>query len=264
MHKQPRLEERWVGDYEGLKDRAIAATLDDRELMEAFQTGTQLPRGFGFAVDERIAEIPWAVANLPAGRVLDAGSALNHEVILARLSQRAGSLTITTFTAEEEHPHPGLEYVTADLRDLPFADAAFDAVVSISTLEHVGMDNSEYGSDEPASPEPDGELDRALSELRRVLRPGGRLLITLPYGQAENHGWLRQFDAAGIERIRAVLGEGSSEVRVYGHGFRGWQLSEPRRASQARFHDPRGRTGPDPDCTFAAGAVACIALDLPL
>ncbi len=47
-------------------------------------------------------------------------------------------------------------------RELPFADASFDAVVSFETIEHVL----------------DGE--RFLLELRRVLRPGGRLIASTP------------------------------------------------------------------------------------
>jgi hypothetical protein len=31
------------------------------------------------------------------------------------------------------------------MRDLPFPDAACDTIVSLSTLEHVGMDNSRFG-----------------------------------------------------------------------------------------------------------------------
>ena len=45
---------------------------------------------------------------------------------------------------------------------LPFADASVAAAVSANLLEHV----------------PDDE--RALAELRRVLRPGGRAVIVVP------------------------------------------------------------------------------------
>ena len=52
----------------------------------------------------------------------------------------------------------GVDARVADVQDLPFADASFDLVAAMWMLYHV----------------PD--LDRGLAEIRRVLRPGGRLL----------------------------------------------------------------------------------------
>jgi SAM-dependent methyltransferase len=59
---------------------------------------------------------------------------------------------------------PDVEVVAADVRRLPFADATFDTVLSNSTLDHFATS---------------GEIRLALAELGRVLRPGGRLLVTL-------------------------------------------------------------------------------------
>jgi SAM-dependent methyltransferase len=57
-----------------------------------------------------------------------------------------------------------LKATCTDIRRLPFADAAFDIVVSNSTLDHFeSMD----------------EIVTGLRELRRVLKPGGQLLLTL-------------------------------------------------------------------------------------
>ncbi len=54
--------------------------------------------------------------------------------------------------------------VGADVRQLPFADGTFDLVVSNSTLDHF---------------QTEAELLASLRELRRVMRPGGELLLTL-------------------------------------------------------------------------------------
>ena len=59
---------------------------------------------------------------------------------------------------------PGVDVVKADVRRLPFAEGTFDTVLSNSTLDHFA---------DPA------QIHLALAELRRVLRPGGRLLVTL-------------------------------------------------------------------------------------
>src|SRR5689334_14100563 len=80
MRREPELESAYLARYAQTKDRAIAETLDDPAMLERFRVPAQLPRGFGFALDERIVEIPWAFAAMGGGRLLDAGSALNHPV----------------------------------------------------------------------------------------------------------------------------------------------------------------------------------------
>lgn len=62
------------------------------------------------------------------------------------------------------------------LRDLPFGDEEFDVAIAISTLEHIGRDNTQYG----LAVEESDTLDAALHELRRVAK---RLLITVPSGK---------------------------------------------------------------------------------
>lgn len=53
--------------------------------------------------------------------------------------------------------------VLASINELPYADASFDAVVSVDVLESDGVDER-----------------KALSELLRVTRPGGCVLVTVP------------------------------------------------------------------------------------
>src|SRR5262249_13397772 len=60
--------------------------------------------------------------------------------------------------------HRRVASLEADVRDLPFRDASFDVVVSTSTLDHFAAR---------------GDIERSLVEIRRVLRPPGRLILTL-------------------------------------------------------------------------------------
>ena len=46
----------------------------------------------------------------------------------------------------------GMERLVADVRALPLPDASVDQVLLVSTLEHVGADNTGYGLDAEAAP----------------------------------------------------------------------------------------------------------------
>jgi SAM-dependent methyltransferase len=54
---------------------------------------------------------------------------------------------------------------------IPFHDAAFDVVLSLEMLEHI----------------PARSRERVLAELFRVLRPGGRLIVSFPADQTARH-----------------------------------------------------------------------------
>jgi SAM-dependent methyltransferase len=84
--------------------------------------------------------------------------------------------------------HPQLDARVADIRELPFEDLTFEAVVSNSTLDHF--------------PSP-AEIAASLREINRVLRPGGSLLVTLDNGMnpvvaARNALPARWRDATGL------------------------------------------------------------------
>ncbi len=75
-----------------------------------------------------------------------------------------------TEAAQLPGPTPG-GLVNADALALPFADAAFDRVIAAEVLEHIPDDH------------------RAIRELARVLRPGGRLAVTVPSHWPERVCW---------------------------------------------------------------------------
>jgi SAM-dependent methyltransferase len=62
----------------------------------------------------------------------------------------------------------------ADAADLPFVDGAFDAAVACLVFEHIDA------------------MDRAIGEVARVLRPGGRFVLMLnhPLLQTPGSGWI--------------------------------------------------------------------------
>jgi SAM-dependent methyltransferase len=115
---------------------------------------------------------------LPTGaKVLDLGSPKELAMILAR---RRGYHVVATdiLAGEVERARRmcdaqgitgnGLGQVRCEVVDgraLPYADGTFDAAVSVSVLEHI----------------PESGDERTISELIRVIKPGARLVATVPF-----------------------------------------------------------------------------------
>ena len=202
-------------------DQALAAMGDGRFL--------EAPPG----TDERLIEIPWSVARVQAGdHLLDIGTANAEPAYVAALLDR-GAAEITGVDLAEVDV-PGIRTVVADVRDLPFEDGAFNLALCVSTLEHVGRDNRVYGAADEADPE--GVAD-ALEELRRVLASDGRLVVTVPCGEAEDHGWFVQLEPDAWNE--AFLGAGFSvlEEEIYAHGPDGWRAAPDFRPTGVRYGD---------------------------
>jgi SAM-dependent methyltransferase len=204
----------------------------DRYITQLVSGGGALPANrFAAGLDERALEIPLALATArlhERGEVLDAGSALNLPLVRAIVGRPCARVTHFTQSDAAEPILPGDEdcYLRAfgDLRRIEFPDAVFDRVVCVSTLEHVGMDNDRYGA--ATEQAPDTAAD-AVTELVRVLAPGGELLITVPYGRAASHGWFRIFDADGLRQLLTPLRPLRVEERFFYHD-RGWAAGGPQ------------------------------------
>ena len=82
-----------------------------------------------------------------------------------RLAAKLGDSLRGTFVARQ-----------ADLRDLPYPDGHFDRITVISVIEHV--------------PDPGDKV--GIAELARVLAPGGKLLLTVPFGMTARDFFLHE------------------------------------------------------------------------
>jgi SAM-dependent methyltransferase len=221
-------------------DDAVTLGLGARERGERI-SWLQAPPG----TDERVVEIPWVLSRLrDSGRVLEVGYAHAETAYLGGLL-RAGVELVGVDLASRDVD--GMETIQADVRTLPFDPGSFDQVLLVSTLEHVGADNTIYG----LAQEHDGRArTEALHELRRVLRNDGSLLVTVPLGEPGDHGWFRQDDESGWTRLYARTGFFVQEIEAYELGDEGWRATRSFRAEGVRY----GERGP------AASAVLCAEL----
>ncbi|CAN5141107.1 hypothetical protein BH20ACT16_BH20ACT16_00680 [soil metagenome] len=252
-------EQPWSTEYVERHCEFVTRALDDPSLLLAIKTGRPLPARYGIGFDERVVEFPWTVTRDLTGAVLDAGSTLNHPHILIRLRPLVDELHVVTLAPEQQaYPFLDVSYLYADLRELPVQDATYDRVVSISTLEHVGMDNEQYGEHTPRSTDASADLAAAIGELRRVLKPGGKLFVTVPYGEPADLGWQRIFDAAGIEEIVAAFGSRPEREDCFRYTADGWTRSSPDEAIGAVYRNHFADPTPDPDRAVAARAIMCL------
>jgi SAM-dependent methyltransferase len=197
------------------------------------------------ATDERVVEIPWVLSRVrPSGRALEVGYAFAETAYLGALV-RSGLDVVGADLATRDVV--GMETVEADVRELPFDDRSFDQVFLVSTLEHVGARNEVYGL--AVEPDPGARL-AALREVRRILRPGGSLLVTVPLGEPGDYGWFRQEDERGWNGLYAQAGFFVEDRELYELTDEGWRASPDFRARGVLY----GARGP------AASAVLCAEL----
>ena len=96
---------------------------------------------------------------------------------------------------DARHRRHRLRGAVGDVRDLPFRDASFDAIYSMGTIEHFD------------------ETERAIEEMARVLKPGGRAIIGVP----------NRYDPF----LRPLLATVLQALGLYGYGY---EKSYSRRA----------------------------------
>lgn len=252
----------WSDGYIPYKDWLLQRVLQDADQLSRFAGGNSLPAGYGYGVDERCVEFPWLVSRLEptCGRLLDAGAALKP-VVLDLPVMRERSVVAFNFAPGDVREHPGVTYRYGDLRKLDMEDESIDEIVCLSTMEHIGMDNTMlYSVEERHCEHGRDEWQKVVAEFRRALKPGGRAFISVPFGVHQSLGWLQQFDARMVEKMISAFGSSHAETRFYRYTAGGWQAAIAEDCSACLYHDVHTDTARTPDRVAAARAVACVEI----
>lgn len=148
----------------------------------------------------------WAARMVAGLDVLDCACGEGYgSRLLAAAARRVDGVDIDAATVKHARRRYGaetLEFHAASALALPFADASFDAVVSFETLEHLA------------------EHDELLTEFRRVLRPGGFLVLSSPDRKtySDDTGFDNEFHVRELYRneLEELLGRHFPNYRLYG------------------------------------------------
>lgn len=157
----------------------------------------------GYLADQHTQRYAFALARLEPGEtVLDiaCGSGYGTDMIRRIGCEVVGADYNPETVRHAKSSYPESRFCCADALELPFADKSFSTILSFETIEHVV----------------DG--DAFLAEMRRVLRPGGRLFCSTPNIRYTAHPvfHLKEYRP---EEFFSLFEKRFSEVRRFGQYF---------------------------------------------
>jgi len=235
----------------------------------------------------RVIEIPWALSKYKGQRrILDVGTThfdvdyFRYLLELLNLGVKEfHCIDMISFKPERFKAHTPntlldkLIFRKANIRNSGYPDDFFDLIFCISTIEHVGFDEENLNPREDTSfirPEAKpkkmdwrkwNEDYKVLKELLRIVKPGGSVLLSIPFGKAttlvlkdskERYAQVFIYD---YERLQAVLNSFRG-IKIDNRYFyfskkQGWkETKNPRELVDAKPFDEQG----------GEGGVACIEI----
>ncbi|WP_198153847.1 class I SAM-dependent methyltransferase [Catenuloplanes japonicus] len=199
-------------DADGLPVPKELTELDAAAGYAAWAGGYDSLPNFVIAVEE--PAVRSLTATLPAGRALDAACGTGRHAVhlAARGHEVTGVDQSPEMLAHAAGKVPGARFETGTLEKLPLPDESFDLVVCALALSHLPS------------------VAPAVGELRRVLAPGGRLIVTdihpviaLLHGQA-----LFKHPAGGLAFVRNHVHWASDYLTAFrAHGLDVRSCQEP-------------------------------------
>lgn len=173
---------------------------------------------------ERVIEYPFVFRELPAppARVLDFGS---YEDLLPLHLAALGYSVVAQDLRGYPFADSRISVVTSDIFDCVGDGDGLDAVVSVSTIEHVGLASSGGRTVD------DGDA-RAVELLLSALTPGGLLIATVPFGAAATTEHFRVYDRA---RLAQTFPDAATTVYAKNRPSGHWAVADPATAERVVY-----------------------------
>jgi len=132
----------------------------------------------------RCIEYPYAASRMGnTASVLDVGTVKADPAWIAWLEHFPAEVYGTDYDVPPA-PFKNIRFHQADIRALPFSDGAFEKVVAVSVIEHIGLESPQVVASQLPRFDANGDLV-AFRELARVVKSGGELIMTVPFGRHE-------------------------------------------------------------------------------
>ena len=257
----------WSPGYSKFKNMSMVEAINDRNLMDVLKNGKPLPKGYGYRIDERLLECPWALSKITPGEgmVLDAGSVLNEPMFLDSPQIREKTVFVYSLEMDKVILDPRLSYIHGDFRNPVLREGLFDEIVCISTVEHIGMwpiPKPPY-AENLKKPQPEKDLYAyrgVMKTFHDLLKPGGRLLLTVPYGKHEDQDWLQVFGSEQVEDVKKSFGGNCVSETYYRYASDGWHTANADECSELEFFNIVRTPEFGSDFAAAARSIACLEL----
>ena len=188
-------------------------------------------------INERTIEYSWIAKNISEIKncyVLDVGAKEGLPSTDLLLNNKNIVYTIDINTSEVNQPNENLILKKGDIRATPFENNFFDAVIAVSTLEHVGI-SGRYGI---AESDEEGDF-KAMAEIFRILKPGGCVFITVPYGVGRSLPLNRLYSSDRITKLFEKFIVTKNDFFTFNTTYNMWfEVPEPTAKENNWDYDP--------------------------
>jgi len=187
-------------------------------------------------IGERTIEYAWAykfLVGIKNSIVLDVG-AKNGLLTTDMLLENNNKVYAIDINASESITKGNIILERGNIVSTKYDNEKFDAVLLISTLEHIGV-SGRYGIDET-----DENLDfLAVQEVFRILRPKGNCYITIPYGLGKSYPMNRLYDKGRCQSMFSKFIIKTAQYFVFNGSYKLWLEVPEHAASQNNWdYDP--------------------------